>query len=302
MHYLRPVFTGILLLAVFARVTAQVRDEHGLIAAGAHLQTLGTGFEFTEGPVADKKGNVYFTDQPNNRIHKWDARTGKISVFAAQAGRANGMYFDKKGHLITCSDESNQLWSFDKRGKAAVLVKDFGGRLLNGPNDVWIAPDGGMYFTDPLYKRSYWKRDPVSQQDGEHVYYLSPDRHSLTKADSLLRKPNGITGTRDGKKIFVADIGAGKTYVYTRSGNGTLTGRTLFVSQGSDGLTLDEKGNLYLTGKGVTIYNKSGEKIGHIPVGTGWTANVCFGGKDRQLLFITSGTAVYGIRMNVKGM
>lgn len=283
-------------------VSAQIMDKNSIAVAGAQVEKLGDGYKFTEGPVADTDGNVFFTDQPNNKIIRWDAESGKFSVFSDKAGRANGMYFDKKGNLVACSDEDNQVWSFDKKGNPTVLVKDYDGKLLNGPNDLWIDPKGGMYLTDPLYPRDYWKRDPKMQQDGEHVYYRTPDGKKLTRVDEKLKKPNGIIGTADGKKLFVADIGADKTYVYDIDKDGSLSNKTLFVSKGSDGIILDEEGNLYLTGDGVTVFDKLGEKIAHFPISKGWTANLCFGGKNRDLLFITSETAVYGIKMRVKGV
>lgn len=283
-------------------LSAQIMDKNSIIAPGAQVEKLGDGYKFTEGPVADAQGNVFFTDQPNNKIIRWDAETGAFSTFSENSGRANGMYFDKKGNLVACSDEDNQVWSFDKKGKATVLVKDYEGKLLNGPNDLWIDPKGGMYLTDPLYPRDYWKRDPKMQQDGEHVYYLTPDGKKLVRVDDQLKKPNGIIGTADGKKLYVADIGAGKTYLYDINKDGSLSNKTLFVSKGSDGMILDNEGNLYITGNGVTVFNNKGEEIAHFPVHKGWTANLCFGGKNRDLLFITAETAVYGIKMRVKGI
>ncbi|KAA6430338.1 SMP-30/gluconolactonase/LRE family protein [Dyadobacter flavalbus] len=283
-------------------LSAQIMDSKSIVAPGAQVEKLGDGYKFTEGPVADKDGNVFFTDQPNNKIIRWDAETGKFSTFSESSGRANGMYFDNKGNLVACSDEENQVWSFDKNGKPTVLVTDYEGKLLNGPNDIWIDPKGGIYLTDPLYKRDYWKRSPEMQQDGEHVYYLSPGSKKLVRVDEKLKKPNGIIGTADGKKLYVADIGDNKTYVYDIAQDGSLTNRTLFVSKGSDGMILDEEGNLYITGDGVTVFDKKGEQIAHFPVHKGWTANLCFGGKNRDLLFITAETAVYGLKMNVKGI
>lgn len=276
-------------------------DKESIIAKGAKVEKLGDGYSFTEGPATDREGNVYFTDQPNNKIIRWTAATGAFSVFSDKAGRSNGMYFDKDGNLISCADELNQLWSFDKNGTPAVILLDYQGKLLNGPNDVWIHPNGGMYITDPLYKRDYWERDPAMQQDGQHVYYLSPDRSSFIRVEEELQQPNGIIGTPDGKKLYVADIGAGKTYSYDIGAQGALSNKTLFASMGSDGMTLDEKGNLYLTGKGVTVFNRQGEQIAHIPIDENWTANITFGGKDRQMLFITAMDAVYGLKMRVKG-
>jgi gluconolactonase len=290
---------GLVFLPSF--LTAQIVDNNSLVAKGAKVEKLGSGYSFTEGPAADKEGNVYFTDQPNNKILKWNAATGKIDVFSDEAGRSNGLYFDQKGQLIACADEKNQLWAFDEKGNPKVLLEDFDQKLLNGPNDLWIHPNGGIYFTDPLYKRDYWERNPEKQQDGEHVYYISPDKENVKRVEEKLVKPNGIIGTPDGKKLYVADIEDDKTYVYDIDKNGNLSNRALFTNLGSDGMTIDNKGNVYLTGKGVTVFDKTGKKIAHFPIDAGWTANITFGGKDKQILFITAMDAVYGLKMNVKG-
>jgi len=282
-------------------VSAQIFDQTGIVVPGAEVIKLGEGYSFTEGPVADKKGNVFFTDQPNNQIVRWDAKTGQFSVFTSRAGRANGMFFDAKGNLIACADENNQLWSINRRGKRKVLVDKRDGKLLNGPNDVWVHPNGDIYFTDPLYKRDYWKRDPKMQQDGEHVYLWRPSSKELVRLETGVVKPNGIIGSPDGKRLYVADIGDRKIYVYDITADGTVTNRKLAAPMGADGITLDEKGNLYLAGDGVTVFDPEGNKIAQIPVRKGWTANVTFGGKDRKLLFMTAGDAVYGLKMNVKG-
>ncbi|WOK08184.1 SMP-30/gluconolactonase/LRE family protein [Imperialibacter roseus] len=283
-------------------VQAQITDLRSLLAPGATVELLGDGYKFTEGPTPDKNGNVYFTDQPNNTILRWDATSGEISTFAAASGRSNGLYFDKKGNLVACADMDNQLWSWDKNGKHTTLIENYDNKLLNGPNDLWVDKKGGIYFTDPLYKRDYWTRDPAMQQDGQHVYYLSPGGKTLTRVAEDLKQPNGIVGTTNGKTLYVADIGDRKTYVYDIQKDGSLANKKLFVEMGSDGMTLDSQGNVYLTGRsGVMIYDKSGAEIGNIPTGKGWTANVCFGGKDRKTLFITAMDAVYGVKMNVPG-
>jgi gluconolactonase len=181
------------------------------------------------------------------------------------------------------------------------LVKDYNGKLLNGPNDVWIRPDGAMYITDPFYKRDYWKRGP-KEQDVEAVYFLSADRKTFKRVIDDFKQPNGITGTPDGKTLYVADIGAGKTWQYDIQPDGSLTNKQPFCSMGSDGVTLDSDGNLYLTGKGVTVFDKTGKKIEHIDIAEPWTANLCFGGKDRQTLFITASKSVYTIRMKTHGV
>lgn len=280
---------------------AYAQKKSAIIAPGAKVEKLADGFSFTEGPAVDKQGNVFFTDQPNNKILKWST-DGKLTTFHTDAGRANGLYFDHNGNLLSCSDMDNELWSIDMQGKPVVLVAEYNGKKLNGPNDLWVHPGGGIYFTDPLYKRPYWTCDPERQQDGEHVYYLSPDRKNLTRVDVNLVKPNGIIGTPDGKKLYVADIGDRKTYVYDINPDGTLSNRKLFAEMGSDGMTIDHKGNIYLTGRGVTVFNPKGEQIEHIPVEANWTANVCFGGKDMKTLYITASQYLYSLRMKVKGV
>ena len=126
-----------------------------VVAPGATVQKLAGGFEFTEGPTCDREGNLFFTDQPNDRIMKWSA-AGSLSTFLQPAGRANGMYFAPGGNLIACADDKTALWSITPDGKVTVILGEYKGRLLNGPNDVWVRPDGALYFTDPFYKRSWW--------------------------------------------------------------------------------------------------------------------------------------------------
>jgi len=275
--------------------------SQSIIAPGAKVKKLADGFSFTEGPAVDAEGNVFFTDQPNNKILEWSI-DGKLTTWHDNPGRANGLYFDKHGNLLACADMNNELWSIDTEGKATVLVKDYKGKLLNGPNDLWEDLKGGIYFTDPLYKRPYWTRDPEMQQDGQHVYYLKPDRKQLIRVTDDLVQPNGIIGTPDGKLLYVADIGDKKTYVYNIQADGTLSGKKLFCSMGSDGMTIDNEGNVYLTGRGVTVFNSSGNQIEHIPIDAGWTANVTFGGKDRKCLFITAMDSLYAVRTRVKGV
>ena len=292
------VITFIFTNFIYAQLSKD--NNHSLMAKGAVLTKLSDQYSFTEGPAADKKGNIYFTDQPNNRIMKWSVY-GKLSVFMENAGRANGLYFDHAGNLLACADEKNEIWKIDQNKNTTVLVNDFEGKRLNGPNDLWVDPKGGIYFTDPFYKRDYWIRTS-KEIEKESVYYLSSDKSKIISVDDELVKPNGIIGTSDGKMLYVADIGANKTYSYTINNDGSLGKKTLFTESGSDGMTIDASGNIYLTGKGVTVFNPQGEKIAHIDVPEPWTANVCFGGKNFKTLFITASKSVYTLEMNVRGM
>jgi len=294
-----PRWLAQLLLASFC-CTQLLAADSKIIADGASLQKLWTEGSFTEGPACDDKGNVFFTDQPNDRILKVSI-DGNISLHMKPCGRANGLSFDHHGNLWACADEKNELWRITPGSNVTVVVKEYKGKLLNGPNDIWFRPDDGLYFTDPYYKRSYWNRGP-KEQDVEGVYYLPPNHKTVTRVIDDLKQPNGIIGTPDGKTLYVADIGASKTYSYTIQKDGSLADKKLICEMGSDGMTIDDQGNIYLTGKGVTVFDSSGNKIEQIPIAEPWTANVCFGGKDRQTLFITASKCLYSLRMKVKGV
>lgn len=294
-HSLRWIVLGVSLLGCGAATAA----EGGILAPGAKLEKLAGDFQFTEGPASDRDGNVYFTDQPNDRILKWSA-AGTLSTFKQPCGRSNGLCFDRQGQLWACADEKNELWCIDPAGQVTVVVKDYEGKLLNGPNDLWLRPDGGLYFTDPYYQRPYWQRGPKAI-DKECVYFLAPDHKHLSRVIDDLKQPNGIIGTPDGKLLYVADIGAKKTFAYDIQPDGTLKNKQLFCQLGSDGMTIDSEGNVYLTGKGVTVFDKAGQQVQQIDVPEGWTANVCFGGVDQQTLFITASKSLYAIRMRVHG-
>lgn len=304
---MRKSFILILLLTHMAttrsagqtQAALNTHQKSNLIADTAVLQLISNQFGFTEGPASDRNGNVFFTDQPNNNIWKYGT-DGKLSIFLKNAGRSNGMYFNKQGNLITCADEHHQLWLIKPDGKVTTLLDHFKGSYYNGPNDVWISPINGIYFTDPYYPRDYWVKK-TQEIDKQNVYYLQQNKSPIIVADDLVQ-PNGIIGTADGKFIYVADIGANKTYRYQIAADGKLFDRKLFVPMGSDGMTIDEKGNIYLTGNGVTIYNRDGILLEHIDVPEEWTANITFGGIHHDKLFITASKSVYTLQMKVKGV
>jgi gluconolactonase len=301
------------------------------VAPDARVTQLASGFTFTEGATTAPNGDVYFVDQPNNKILKWDVAAGALSTFLSPSGYANGQYFDARGNLIACADEKNELWSITPDGKHSVLISSYEGKPFDGPNDVWVRPDGGMYFTDPIYRRTWWDAAVTRpSQSVRAVYFFNP-RDKGVKRVAEVTMPNGIVGTSDGKTLYVADINARKIWGYDIQADGSLTQARVICNFGSDGMTLDDQGNLYLSAnvgggpgggkakgsapapgaapaipqpapiRGVTVVDtKTGKVKGFIPVPE-QPANMCFGGKNRDVLYITARTGFYSIPTKVKG-
>jgi len=294
-----------LLVFVFcAEALAQtyIREGHQtLVADGAIVETRETGFGFLEGPIADRYGNIYFTDIPENRIYIWTIEN-KLITFRENSGGANGLAFLNENTLVVCEGANRQLTEITLDGKVTVLADRYEGKKLNSPNDLWIDPKGGIYFTDPRYGDRH-----DLELDGEYVYYLSPDRQKLSKVVDDLVRPNGVLGSPDGKLLYVADRSGDANFVYTINEDGTLSNKTFFSSEGSDGLTMDSEGNIYITSpKGeppfhVSIYSPEGVKLEEI-VTPEKPGNVHFGGKDGKTLFIPARTSLYAINMRVGGM
>lgn len=329
----RKLFFSIGILCSLALISSCSDDDEpegntGLIATDAQIENLGDGYSFTEGPAVDKEGNVFFTDQPNDIIYKWNATTGAITPFLEETGRSNGMAFDKDGNLIACADMYGELWKIASDGSHTVLVDNYDGKLLNGPNDVWINPvNGGMYITDPMFPRGYWEDDdprktgnpnwpPTHSEQaatgkGGHVYYLAPGATELVRVTTQTEWdanswPNGVVGTPDGKKLYVnkwAGDNMGGTWVFDINTDGTLTNMQKFVDMGGDGMSMDDRGNIYISnGFGVVVFDPKGTELVRIFTGGGATNNV-FAGKDEKTLFITGPTdKVNALKMNVSGV
>ncbi|MCP4197775.1 MAG: SMP-30/gluconolactonase/LRE family protein, partial [Proteobacteria bacterium] len=250
-------------------------------------------YTFAEGPAADTNGNLYFSDIPANRIYKRSV-SGILTVFRENSGSTNGLFLDQDGSLLACEGGNGRVVDIDSAGSVTVLADKYNGNAFNEPNDLWVAPNGGVYFTDPVYITSL-------VQDGEHVYYLSPDRQRVVRVIDDMVRPNGIVGTADGSTLYVTDHGAGQTYRYTVNSDGTLSNKTVFASVGADGMTIDTGGNLYLCENGVLVYDASGNLIESISVPEQPT-NVCFGGTDGKTLFITTRSSVYSLPMKKSGV
>lgn len=285
-----------LLIAVTA---SPVRSQ--IVSPDAELSLISDQFKFTEGPTADSEGNVLFTDQPNDQIVRYDFKTNEISTWLKPAGRSNGLFYASEQRLIACADDQNELWEINPASKETrVLAKTYEGRIFGGPNDCWVDQDGTIYFTDPLYKRPYWTQE-IPDDHPRGVYRVAHDGQ-ITQVAGDLVQPNGIIGDPKQRILYVADISAGKTYRYRIAEDGTLQEKTLFCELGSDGMTIDREGNVYLTGRGVTVFNPKGEKITNIPVPRRWTANVTFAGPERRHLFITAGDSVFVIKTDMQGL
>ncbi len=197
----------------------------------------------------------------------------------------------RKGQRITATSPD---------GNYRPIATEYNGKRFNQPNDLWPDPKGGVYFTDPKYGGD----DDELFQDGMHVYYISPDHSSVIRVCDDLEKPNGILGTPDGKTLYVTDAQAEKTYKYDIQQDGSLTNKTLFVDIGCDGMTIDKEGNLYMTTSGkqaVDIFSPSGELLESIEVPEK-PSNVCFGGKDRDQLYITARTSIYRVELDTEGV
>lgn len=284
--------------SVAAQQLASDANPSSLIGPGAAVVKLADGFVFTEGPAVDANGNVYFSDVRTSKTYKWSV-DGEVTTFRDPSGEGNGMFFDRAGNLLVCESGNRRVTRVAMDGGVTVLADSYDGKKLNSPNDIWPDPKGGIYFSDPRF------RDQTGvEQDGNHVYFIPADGAPVRRVVDNLEAPNGVLGTADGTKLYVADhgpeTGSEMTFVYDIQSDGSLANRQLAAPQGSDGMTLDEHGNLYLTSAGVEIYSPSGELIESIDVPERPT-NVVFGGADRQTLFITARTGIYSLSMSVRG-
>jgi len=281
--------------SIFGQASASGAES--LVEPGAKPVEIPDSFNFSEGPVADKLGNVYFSDYKNNRICMWSA-DGVLSVFKDGLSGPLGLDIDPGGRILATLVNGRAVIAIDPKTKAVETLADtYMGTPLNSPNDIWRDRKGGIYFTDPRFVQM----PAPPEQDVMGVYYIPPDRKKLVRVIDDLQKPNGVNGSSDGKYLYVDDTPALKTYVYAIAPDGTVSSCREFAPVGYDGITTDERGNVYICDDGIHVYSKAGAFLERIPVPTK-PSNVCFGGKDRKTLFITTikGT-VYTLGMRVKG-
>ncbi len=266
-------------------------------AEDAKIEKVAGGFRFTEGPAADKDGNVFFSDIPNQCIHKLDVATGKVTVWNDDSGRSNGLMFDAKGRLLACEGGRRRLVRYED-GKPKVLAERWNEKRFNSPNDLALDDKGGVYFTDPRYGKQTGR-----EIDIEAVYYVSAEG-KVTQVISDRKKPNGILLSKDMKTLYVADK---QVWSYPVKAPGELGKGSKFAEMdtasrgGPDGMTLDEKGNVYAAGQGaIWIWDAEGKRLDKIDFPEA-PANCAFGGKDRKTLYVTARTSLYRLRLEVRG-
>ncbi len=301
------MFVLALSLAVLSIHLLPAADERPMriegIGPAGPITKLHTGFKFTEGPAADRNGNVYFSDIPNERIHKVDAE-GKLSVFREKSNRANGLMLNAKGEIVAC-EGAGQVVAYSPDGKSRrVLADSYDGKRFNAPNDLVIDRQGGVYFTDPWFG----PRQPLPQGKTA-VYYIAADGKVSRLIDDL-PNPNGALLSPDEKTLYVIPSGQAEMMAYPVEAPGKIGKGRVFCTlkqrreggkSGGDGLTVDEKGNLYITSElGLQVFAPDGKLLGIIALPE-VPANVEFGGKDLKTLYVTARTSLYTIPMEVKG-
>ncbi|MDF1702596.1 MAG: SMP-30/gluconolactonase/LRE family protein [Planctomycetota bacterium] len=272
-------------------------------AKDAVFERVATGFRFTEGPAADAEGHVFFSDIPNERIHRFDITTGKTTVFREQSGRANGLMFDTAGALVACEGGRRQVVRIQGE-TATVLASHWKSKRLNSPNDLALDAHGGVWFTDPRYGR----RQDDREIDVEAVYYRDAQGGvTQMRASPLLVKPNGILLARDGRTLYVAASRGKKVLAYAVTRPGVLAAPRVFATMdleargGPDGMCLDARGNVYAAGQNhIWVWAPDGKPIAKLPVPEG-PANCTFGGPARRTLYVTARTSLYRMPMLVVG-
>lgn len=260
-------------------------------------------FAFTEGPAVDRQGNLFFTDIPNNRIHR-RSREGELTVFREPSGHANGLMFMGNGELVACEMDGRVVAISPDGETVREIATMYQGERFNAPNDLVIDRQGGVYFTDPHYRAP----DPLPQGTTA-VYYVPPGGEPRRLLDDL-KAPNGVILSPDEKTLYVIPSQQEEMMAYPVETPGKLgEGRVLCrlvqaegqSGGGGDGLTVDVQGNLYITHSlGLQVFSPGGELLGIIKLPEG-PANVTFGGPENKTLFVTARTSLYAIPMQVEG-
>jgi len=259
------------------------------IAEGAKVEKIATGFTFSEGPACAPDGSIYICDFQVSEIHVIPPG-GESRLFAKDTGGASGFYFTPDGRMIAAGSKARALLEFYPDGSHSTIVDNYGGKRFNAPNDLWIAPDGGIYFTDPNWGRH------ESELGGGKVFYLSADRKRLFPVVPDFNHPNGVVGDPIRKRLYVIKREEMQTYWFPILPDGALGDKVFFAGSGRDGLTVDTEGNVYITAEDVYIFDKRGRPAGIVQVPER-PSNCCFAGEDMKTLIITAGESVYAVKI-----
>ncbi|MFC7787746.1 SMP-30/gluconolactonase/LRE family protein [Microbacterium sp. MAHUQ-60] len=282
-----------------------------LIAEGSQLEQLATGGTWNEGPlwIPDERA-VRWSDIPGNRIMRWDAATGEVSVHRSEVEFTNGRMLDRDGSVVQCSHGRRRLERESADGELTELVAHWGEHRLNSPNDVALAPDGSYWFTDPDYGiRQPQEGHPGVREYGDCRVFRWSDSDGLTSVIDDIDRPNGIAFAPDGKTVYVSDtaaaLGDGPGHwirAYEVQG-ATASGGRHFASIEvglSDGIAVDVEGRVWSSaGDGVHVFSPVGDELLHIPVPE-VVANLCFGGDHGDELFIAATTSLYRVRTTTR--
>jgi len=273
-----------------------------LVDEKAQLARVATDFGFTEGPVWDESGFLYVSDEEKNKIYRvyLDGRKEEL----ISLGDPDGNTYDRNHRLIDCASVLRAIIHVTPDGKYTVLADRFEGKKLNSPNDVVTGPDGAMYFTDPTLDLVKGEKQEISYQG---VYRLD-EKGNLRLLIKDLPQPNGLAFSPDGKRFYVDDDEQRNIHVYEVGRDGTLSNGRVFGEEPGgkddgvpDGIKVDEKGNLFVTGpKGIWVWDPQGHHLGTIVVPE-QPANLTWGDKDYRTLYITATSSVYRLQMKTRG-
>ena len=294
-----------------------------LVPKAAKIHVVAGGFTWAEGPVwiADG-GYLLLSDVPKNRMYRWAPGLHAASIFLEPSGGtetkgfrepgSNGLKRGGRGRLLVADSGNRAIVLLDLRTKAKRLIaRRFEGKRLNSPNDLVVGPDGAIWFTDPPYGLEGIEDSPLKEQSANRVYRLGPDG-KVTAVESQIHFPNGIAFSPDGRTLYVSnsDLNNAIILAWDVSPTGKLSRRRVFADMTAlakdspglpDGMTVDERGNLWATGPGgIHVLAPDGRELGLISTGAA-ISNCVFGGPDGRTLFMTSTHVLAALRTNVRG-
>jgi gluconolactonase len=287
------------------------RFQH-LVLAHASIERIATGFRFTEGPAYFGDGKyLVFTDIPNDAQMRWDEVSGAVAILRTPAGHPDGNTRDRQGRLVTCELGSRTLTRTEHDGTITVLASHFQGARLQGPNDVVVKSDGSIWFSDNgAGMRGNYMGDKAPQELPYRVYRLDPETGEMTIAVGDMKRPNGLAFSPDESRLYVVDTpdGPRTTWVYDVVGNTAVNGRLFFDDTPgyADGIRVDTEGNVWaaMSGgegwDGVAVFAPDGTLLGRILLPER-CANLCFGGRKRNRLFMTASQSVYAMYVEALG-